>query len=78
MVLEKEYFTAKEASEFLGVALQTVYHYTHEKRIPHYKPLGRKVYFLKSDLESFIQQSRISSMQELDAKAEAHLLKGGN
>ncbi len=46
-----------QASEFLNIAKQTVYGYTHRKQIPFYKP-HKKLYFLKSELEVWLRQGK--------------------
>ena len=45
--------TAREASAYLGVSVQTVYLWVERKQIPHLRVMGRNIRFLKSDLEPF-------------------------
>jgi excisionase family DNA binding protein len=45
--------TVREAARFLGVSPQTVYLWVERKQIPHLRVRGRKIRFLKSDLEPF-------------------------
>jgi len=45
--------TVRQAAEFLGVSLQTVYLWVERKQIPHLRVMGRNIRFLKSDLEPF-------------------------
>ena len=56
--VEDKPMTSKQAHNYLGVSLQTLYHYCHQKRIPFYKPNGRKNYFLKRDLDAFLLGKR--------------------
>ena len=46
-----DHLTVKQASEFLNIAKQNIYKYTHRKQIPFYKP-HKKLYFLKSELDA--------------------------
>ena len=69
--------TSKEACKHLGVTLSTLYKYTHGKRIPFYKPTGRKNYFLKSDLDAFLLGKRSSTLEELDTQACNIIVNGG-
>jgi excisionase family DNA binding protein len=45
--------TARQASIYLGVSMQTVYLWVERKQIPHLRVMGRNIRFLKSDLEPF-------------------------
>ena len=45
--------TVRDAAQFLGVSPQTVYLWVERKQIPHLRVMGRKIRFLKSDLEPF-------------------------
>ena len=36
----KKYIGVKELSEYLSIKPSTIYHWTHEQRIPHYKVSG--------------------------------------
>ena len=65
--------TTIEARKYLGVSASTLYKYTHNKIIPFFKPTGRKNYFLKKDLDSFILGKRCSTNQEIQILAS---LKG--
>ena len=50
---EKELLTSKEAAEYTRLAHQTVYDYTHKKRIPHQK-IGKKLLFRVSELDKWL------------------------
>jgi excisionase family DNA binding protein len=52
-----DHLTVKQASEFLNIAEQTIYGYTHRKQIPFYKP-HKKLYFLKTELEVMVEAGK--------------------
>lgn len=52
-----DHFTVKQASAFLDLAEQTIYGLTSRNEIPHYKR-GKKLYFLKVELEKWILENR--------------------
>jgi excisionase family DNA binding protein len=54
--------TVREAAHFLGVSTQTVYLWVERKQIPHLRVMGRNIWFLKPDLETF----RASFKQEME------------
>lgn len=53
----KEVLTTSEASAFLGMSESYLYKLTSSKRIPHYKPNGRLVYFNRSELQAWAQRN---------------------
>lgn len=54
-----ERFTRAEAAVYLGVETQTLANWAHtgKVKIPHHK-VGRKVIYMKSDLDSFLSSTR--------------------
>jgi excisionase family DNA binding protein len=69
----KEALTIDEASEYTGLSSGTIYVLTHEKRIPFYKPFGRKIYFKRSELDGFIFRNKQSADYEISKAADAIL-----
>jgi excisionase family DNA binding protein len=59
-----ERLTAKEAADYLNIALPTLYAHTSQKTIKHFKS-GKKLSFLKSDLDEFLNQGRKKTANEL-------------
>jgi len=53
-IVMDEYLKAKEACEFLGIKLPTLYQKTRNREIPFFKPNGKIMYFSKHDLEAYI------------------------
>jgi excisionase family DNA binding protein len=48
----------REACRYLDLAPSFVYKLTHRKEIPCYKPFGKKLYFMKSELNAFILRNK--------------------
>jgi excisionase family DNA binding protein len=69
----KEALTVEEASEYTGLSSGTLYVLTHEKRIPFYKPLGKKIYFKRAELDGFMFRNKQSADYEVSEKADAIL-----
>ena len=59
----EDFLTAEEARIYLNVALSTLYGIVCRKEISVYKP-GKKLYFKREDLNSFINQARKKSKVE--------------
>ena len=62
-----EHFTVKQAAAFLDLAEQTIYGLTSRNEIPHYKR-GKKLYFLKAELEKWILENRKPQIPTLPPK----------
>ncbi len=46
--------TLDEAAVYLDVAKSTLYKLTSANKIPHYKPRGKRVYFTKGELNTWL------------------------
>jgi excisionase family DNA binding protein len=57
----KEYYRAKEASQYLGIGLSTVWLYAKQGKLTPIKLSDRVTVFKKEDLENFIKHG---SMQK--------------
>lgn len=68
-------FTLLEAAAFLNVSASYLYKLTHHKKIPYFKPQGKKIYFLRSDLMNYLLQNRKKSVNEIDQEAANYLLR---
>ncbi len=71
----KDYLTAREAADYIGASLNYFYKLTASHRIPMYCPTGRKLLFKRSELQAFVEQSRVRSNNELAAMAEMEILR---
>lgn len=54
MGIEQRYLSSKELSQYLGIAMQTVYEWTSQKKIPHMK-LGRLLRFDKQVVDALMK-----------------------
>ena len=58
-------FSFEEAAKYLNISKQTLYRMTSQSEIVHYKPAGKKLYFLKPDLDKWITRNRVTPREEL-------------
>lgn len=65
----KDMLTTKEAAEFMGVSLSTVYKMTHKSEVPVYKPSGKKVYLKRNELVDYMSKNRSMSNDEIEKEA---------
>jgi excisionase family DNA binding protein len=71
----KEALTIEEASEYTGLSSGTLYVLTHDRKIPSYKPLGKKIYFKRSELDAFMFRNKRLADYEVSEQADAILNK---
>jgi excisionase family DNA binding protein len=56
---ERILVSVKEASEWLGISVFTLYSWALAHRIPHYK-IGKRVMFSKEDLQRWLAEHRVA------------------
>jgi len=64
-----ELLNIEQASKMLNLTVQTIYALIRDKKIPYMKPTGRRVYFSKNDLETWIRASRHKTTHEIEREA---------
>lgn len=73
----KDFLTTKEAAAYIGASINYFYKLTSANRIPMYNPTGRKLLFKRSELQEWVERSRVSTNEELQAQAELALIRKG-
>ena len=73
----KEVLTSDEAAAYLGMSKATLYKMTMTRQIPHYKPTGKRCYFNRAELLEWVQQGRVATVDDLNARALEIARKGG-
>ena len=61
----KSTFTFKEACMYLGISESLLYKLTSTQEIPHYKPRGKLLYFAKEELDNWLLQNRVDTIQSI-------------
>lgn len=64
--IEKEILSFKESIEFMDVSKSFLYKLTSEGRINFFKPNNGKIYFRKEDLENWMMQNEMKSVESLE------------
>lgn len=65
--LSKEVLTSTEAALYLGIAESYLYKLTSMKKIPHYKPHGRCIYFNKHELTDWALRNPASVQENIQS-----------
>ena len=70
LIAQKEVLSASEAATYMNVSLSHLYKLTAERKVPHFKPMGKMVYFNRLELESWLQSNRVATDAELEQQAQ--------
>ncbi len=54
LLLQKSVMRPREAAEYLGISLKSIYLLTRTGAIAHYKPTGKLIYFSRVELDNWI------------------------
>lgn len=76
-MLKKEVLTFNEAAIYLDVSHSHLYKMTSTGVIPSYKPNGKKLYFNRSELDSWLLSNKQLSQEEIEQQAANYLIKKG-
>lgn len=70
----KTVLTATEASEYIGVTESYLYKLTSARRIPHYKPTGKLIFFDRCELDDWLHRNRrnVSPLEDTDENEKTH------
>lgn len=77
LITSKEVLTSEETARYMGISKSYLYKLTMTRAIPHYKPMGKKCYFNRHELEAWLQANRVPTEAELEAKAAGYCSKKG-
>ncbi len=62
-----EYLNVEQAAKYLNLAKQTLYGFTSNRKIPFIKK-AKRLLFLKSDLDAWLQEGKKNSVVQIRAK----------
>lgn len=66
----KETMTVDDVAIYTGLSKSTLYKYTSMNLIPYYSPSGKKIYFVKKELDEWLTTNRSSTTSEQITQAE--------
>ena len=64
----EKFLSVKETSEYLQVAIPTIYEWTSQGKIPFFKQ-GKKLYFSRAELAAWIESGRRKTSAEIASDA---------
>ena len=72
-ILRKEILTIDEVVTYIGQSKSSIYKLTSKREIPFYSPGGKKLYFKRKEIDSWIYSSRVSATNEFESEVENYL-----
>jgi len=76
-MLQKEVLNFNEAAIYLELSHSHLYKLTSGNFINHYKPNGKKIYFKRTELDSWLLRNRQSSKDEIGKQVTDFTIKNG-
>ncbi len=73
----KDVLNFEEFCQYTGTSRRYAYRLTSENRVPHYKPHGKKIFFKRAEVDGWLTQGRVSTVDEVDQQATSHVIKRG-
>ncbi len=70
--ITKTLLTLEECANYMGMKKNTLYQLTSKRRIPHYKPGGRLVYFDLEEVNAWLKSNRIAPQSEIENLATSY------
>lgn len=76
-LLQKEVLSFDEALIYLdNISSSYLYKLTSARKIPHYCPTGKLIYFRRSELDAWVFKNRRKPIDEIDKEASDYLKLG--
>ena len=72
----KHVLNIEEAACYTGLSESYIYKLKSTQQIPHYKARGKMLTFDRLELDDWQKQNRVATIQEIEAKAANHLVRG--
>ena len=72
---QKELMTLDDVVDYTDSSRSQIYKLSANKKIPHYCPNGKKLYFKRSEVDQWIFSNKQTSKDEITQQAEEYLAK---
>lgn len=75
ILLKKEVLNFNDACKYLDISASHLYKLTSQKKIPHFCPQGKRLYFNRADIDLWLQQNRQDTTDEIETAAANYIIK---
>ena len=66
-----------EGAAYLNLSLSYLYKLTSTRQIPHWKPLGKRIFFSKSELDAWIFRNPVKTIAAIEQEAADYVVAVG-
>lgn len=73
LLAAKNVLTFNDVVALTGLSKSYLYKLTSSHQIPHYKPIGKMVFFDRVELEKWLKQNRVPTEQEIQERAATYV-----
>ncbi len=77
LLAAKKVLDLSDVAALTGMSKSTIYKLTSEKKIPHYKPTAKLLYFDRNEVEAWMKQNRVNTQAEAESAAAAYMVRKG-
>lgn len=71
--MEKNILSFEETVEYTGFSDSYLYKLTSGRKIPHYKPTGRKIFFRREEIDAWLLRNPIKTDEQLNTEAATYV-----
>lgn len=75
LLAAKNMLTLEDVLLLTGLSKSHLYKLTCGRQIPHYKPNGKQIYFDRAEIEAWMKQGRVNTVDESEHIAALYLAK---
>jgi len=76
LLASKTVLTFEDVKLLTGLSGSHLYKLTSGRKIPHYRPNGKMLYFDRTELELWMKQGKIKTVNETESEATSYLVNG--
>ncbi|EJL6346535.1 helix-turn-helix domain-containing protein [Vibrio cholerae] len=62
--MTKEVMTVNECAQYTGLSVSYLYKLTHRKLIPFFKPMGKRLYFKRTEIDQWLLRNKQGGIYE--------------
>lgn len=78
LLSQKTVLSFDEVAIYTGLSKSHLYKMTCTGGIPCYKPNGKKIYFDRNEIDSWLLRNRKATTDEIESQASTYIVKSGS
>ena len=76
LLAAKTVLNLEDVALLTGLSKSHIYKLTCSRKIPHFKPNGKQMYFDRAEVEAWMKQNRVTTKTEAEQQAIAYTVTG--